>query len=54
MKPALPLEQLALCGGNPVSGVVVEGAFDVTWKCGKTPQEWREAIVVPTCLHEGL
>ena len=28
------------------SAAVVEGAFDVAWKCGETPQEWREAIVL--------
>ena len=21
--------------------------FDIAWKCGKTPQEWREAVIVP-------
>ena len=33
---------------------VVEGVFDVAWKCEKPPQEWREVIIVPTYLHEGL
>ena len=36
------------------SGAVTEGVFDVAWKCGNTPQEWREAIIVPAYLHEGL
>ena len=41
-------------GWRMYSGAVTEGVFDVAWKCGKPPQEWKEAIIVPTYLHEGL
>ena len=34
-------------GGGIHSGAVVERHFDIAWKCGKTPHEWREAIIVP-------
>ena len=30
------------------SAAVVKRVFDVAWKCGKPPQEWKEAIIVPT------
>ena len=25
----------------------LKDVFDIAWKCGKTPHEWREAIIVP-------
>ena len=25
----------------------LKDVFDIAWKCGKTPREWREAIIVP-------
>ena len=25
--------------------------FDVAWRSGKMPQEWREAIIVPICKN---
>ena len=28
---------------------MVERRFDIVWKCGKTPHEWRKAIIVPIC-----
>ena len=25
----------------------LKDVFDVAWRCGKTPKEWREAIIIP-------
>ena len=28
----------------------LKDSFQIAWNCGKTPHEWREAIIVPTVL----
>ena len=25
----------------------LKDSFEIAWNCGKTPHEWREAIIVP-------
>ena len=25
----------------------LKDVLDVAWRCGKTPREWREAIIIP-------